>query len=169
MNFYELINTRYSVRKYTDQPVPEAAVVRILEAARLAPSAANYQPWHFFVVRDPAVRKALFPNERQAWITEAPVVLVACGTPGKAWVRAYDQKNHLDIDLAIAMDHMVLAATEEGFGTCWICAFDPAVFRSVLKLPAGMEPIAAPPRGGAADTPPPPNPKPHHRLVTVIG
>jgi nitroreductase len=169
MNFYELINTRYSVRKYTDQPVPDAAIMRILEAGRLAPSAANYQPWHFFVVRDPAVRKALFPNERQAWVTEAPVILIACSSPGKAWVRAYDQKNHADVDLAITMDHMILAATEEGLGTCWICAFDPAVFRSVLKLPAEMQPVAATPLGVAADTPRPRNRKPLDELVTIIG
>lgn len=168
MHFYELINARYSVRAYADRPVPREALLRILEAARVAPSACNKQPWHFFLVTDPATRAALFPNERQSWISAAPAVLVACSYPDRAWQRAYDGKNHADIDLAIAMEHIVLAATEEGLGTCWICAFDPQVFREVLRLPAEMEPVAATPLGYGASEPRPRDRKPLDEIVTIL-
>lgn len=168
MTIYELINARYSVRKYDDKPVPGAVIERILEAARLAPSAANYQPWHFFVVTNEATRKALFPNERQAWISGAPVVLVACSYPGAGWKRSYDGKNHADIDIAIAMEHVMLAATAEGLGTCWICAFDPAVARQVLNLPPDMEPVAITPLGYSLDTLRPKNRKALGEIVTFI-
>lgn len=150
MDIYELIETRCSIRAYRAQPVPEASIRRILEAARQAPSACNRQPWHFFVVRDAETRRQLFPYERQAWIAAAPVVLVACSLPDAAWVRAQDGKNHADIDIAIAMEHVMLAATAEGLGACWICAFDPEVFRQALRLPDAMTPVAATPLGYAA-------------------
>ncbi len=147
MNLYDTIFARRSIRGYSDEPVPADALMRILEAARIAPSACNNQPWHFFVVRDAETRRRLFPNNHQAWAAAAPVVLVACSLPGQAWVRKWDNKNHADVDLAIAMEHVVLAATEEGLGSCWICAFDPAVIRTVLALPTEMEPVAITPLG----------------------
>ncbi|MHB9133788.1 MAG: nitroreductase family protein [Armatimonadota bacterium] len=166
MYFYDLVNARFSIRGYREQPVPRDKIIRILEAARLAPSAANRQPWHFFVVQDAGTRKAMFPNERQVWIANAPVVLLACSVPEQAWVRSYDEKNHADIDIGITMEHIVLAATEEGLATCWICAFDPQVVRTVLNLPEGMEPVAATPLGYAAADPLPRNRKPLEELVT---
>ncbi|HOF88967.1 MAG TPA: nitroreductase family protein [Armatimonadota bacterium] len=168
MSFLELVTNRYSVRKYDCRPVPAEVLARILEAARLAPSACNTQPWRFFVVTNAAARAALFPHERQAWISAAPVVLVACSYPAHAWKRAYDGKNHADVDLAIAMEHLVLAATEAGLGTCWICAFDPAVFRQVLTLPPDMEPVAATPLGYSLDTPRPKHRKPLAEIVTYL-
>ncbi|MDH7570465.1 MAG: nitroreductase family protein [Armatimonadota bacterium] len=166
MEFYETVNARYSVRRYSAQPVSDEVVGRVLEAARLAPSACNYQPWHFFVVRDAETRRRLFPNPHQAWVAEAPVVLVACSVPERAWVRRYDGKNHADVDVAIAMEHIVLAATAEGLGTCWICAFDPKLFREVLELPAEMEPVAATPLGYAAVAPGERSRKPLEEIVT---
>ncbi len=168
MSFLELVTNRYSVRKYDARPVPDEALARILEAARLAPSACNNQPWRFFVVTNAETRAALFPHERQAWISAAPVVLVACSYPEKAWTRAYDGKMHADVDLAIAMEHIVLAATEEGLGTCWICAFDPTVFRQVLNLPPDMEPVAATPIGFSLDPPRPKNRKSLEEIVTYL-
>ncbi len=168
MTIYELIATRYSVRQYAPRPVPADALNRILDAARLAPSAANYQPWHFFVVANAETRAAMFPTERQTWIAAAPVVIVACSTPGSAWVRACDRKNHADIDLAIIMDHLTLAATAEGLGTCWICAFDPEIVRAALHLPAGMEPVACTPLGYSQDTPRAKNRKALGEIVTFV-
>jgi nitroreductase len=153
MNFYELVHARYSVRKYRDQPVPEDVLSRILEAARLAPSAANHQPLHFFVVRDAAVKQAMFPDTRHAWIVATPVIIAVCTLPAQAWVRGADGKNHADIDAAIAMDHIIMAATAEGLGTCWICAFDPGAVRKALDLPDGMEPVVLTPLGYAASRP----------------
>lgn len=156
MEFYEAIRRRLSVRSYTEQAVPDEAVNRILEAARLAPSACNRQPWHLYVVRDAALRGALFNPEKQEWAARAPVAIVACSRPADAWVRWADKKNHADIDLAILFEHIVLAATAEGLGTCWICAFDPRQVRAALRLPAELEPVAMTPLGYAA-TPSKPN------------
>lgn len=168
MSIYDLIDRRRSVRRYQETPVSSESVRRIAEAARLAPSACNNQPWHLFVVRDPETRRALFPGAGQAWIAAAPVVLVMCSRPSEAWVRRYDGKNHADIDVAIAMEHVVLAATEEGLGTCWICAFDPQLFRDVLKLPADLEPVAATPLGVPDEAPPARPRKDLEELVTWL-
>ncbi len=166
MDIYALIETRYSIRGFLPQPIPQEAIERILEAARLAPSAANYQPWHFFVVRDPEIRSQLFPEPRQAWIAAAPVIIVACSLPHQAWVRSSDEKNHAEIDVAIAMEHIVLAATQEGLGSCWICAFNPQVIREALNLPAEMTPIAATPLGLTAVAPRPRSRKKLDDIVT---
>lgn len=169
MKFRELVEQRFSIRAFRSKPIPPKKLQRLLEAARLAPSAANRQPWHFYVVRDPETRSRLFPSERQVWAAAAPVVLVACSVPDQAWVRQADHKNHADIDIAIAMEHIVLAATQEGLASCWMCAFDPQVFREVLALPDGMEPIAATPLGYPAGEPLPRNRKSLDEIVTWIG
>ncbi|MHB1462061.1 MAG: nitroreductase family protein [Armatimonadota bacterium] len=147
MSFLDLCKQRGSVRSFTDQTVEQEKLLRILEAGRLAPSATNRQPWTFYVVTNQEVKKAMFPRETQHWITEAPVVVVACAQPAAAWVRAYDQKNHSDVDLAICVEHMHLAAADEGLGSCWICAFDPSAVRGGLGLPEDLEPVAALPIG----------------------
>ena len=147
MSFLELCQKRQSIRRYTSQPIEPEALQRILEAARLAPSATNRQPWTLYVVTNQDVKKAMFQRETQQWINEAPVVIVACAKPAEAWVRAYDQKNHFDVDLAICVEHIHLAATDEGLGSCWICAFDPAAVRTALQLPDELVPVAAMPIG----------------------
>jgi len=160
MSVYDVISARLSVRAYTQQPVEDAALQRILEAVRLSPSACNRQPWHFYVIRDEATRQAL-----HQWAGTAPVVIVACSLPEQAWVRGADDKNHADIDLAIAFEHLVLAATQEGLGTCWICAFDPQHVRDVLNLPPEMEPVALTPLGYAQS---PSAPRPRKELDEIV-
>lgn len=147
MNLYDAIDARFSAREYRDEEIPEGVLLRIIDAARHAPSACNKQPWHFILVREQQLKIQLFPEERQAWVRTAPVVLVACSKPAESWVRNYDQKNHADIDLAIAMEHIMLAATTEGLGSCWICSFDPEVIRTVLSLPDELNPVAITPLG----------------------
>ncbi|MEI7437894.1 MAG: nitroreductase family protein [bacterium] len=168
MEFYEVIQKRRSVRSYADLPVSEEAITRILEAARQAPSACNRQPWHLYVIRDEAARKALFQPEKQEWAGRAPVAIVACSRPGEAWVRWADKKNHADVDLAILFEHLVLAATAEGLGTCWICAFDPKHVREVLRLPAELEPVAMTPIGYPAGASQPTSRKPLDAIVTRL-
>lgn len=147
MEWKELVRRRYSCRKYMDMPVKDEALDEILEEMRIAPSAANRQPWLFFVIREPAAKKALKEAYDKEWFYTAPVVIVACGNNNECWKRSYDGKETLDIDVAIAMDHLTLAATDRGLGTCWICAFKPDAVRKVLKLPENVEPIALTPLG----------------------
>ena len=152
MEFAELIRRRYSVRAYKRDPVPEAVLSRVLEAARLAPTAANRQPFRVLVIRTEGRKEELGRMYQRSWFVEAPLLLAVVCLPAEAWVRR-DGKSYADVDAAIAMDHLVLAATSEGLGTCWVGAFDPAAAREVLALPAGVEPIAFSPLGYPADQP----------------
>ena len=145
MNIYELLNKRISVRKYLPDDVDAAIVERILEGVRMSPSACNLQPWHFIVVRDKELKEQVADNWK--WAAEAPYIIVACGRRDKAWVRACDNKNHVDVDIAIAMQNLVLLATEEGLGTCWICAYDVEQVRKALNLEGDLEPIVMTPLG----------------------
>lgn len=152
MNFYEVVNGRRSVRAYRRDQVPEEKLNRILQAAAQAPSAANRQPVRFHVVRDVDLKKKLIQAYPQQWFVDAPAVVCACSVPGEAWKRG-DGKNYADIDATIAMDHLMLAATNEGLGTCWIGAFNVEALREALGLPAELEPIALTPLGYPAEAP----------------
>ena len=131
MNFLELTRARYSVRNYTDRLVEPEKLDYIFECVRMAPSAVNYQPWRFAVVTDPerlAALKTAYPRE---------------------WIQ--DGKDHADIDLGIAVEHLCLAAAEQGLGTCWVCNFDVSRCREVMQLPENLEPVALIPLGYPAD------------------
>ena len=141
MTFLELAKKRYSVRKYSDLPVEEEKLQYILECGRVAPSAANYQPWKIYVVRDGDVRKKLDTTYSREWFVQAPVVLVFCGDHSSGWKRG-DGKDHTDIDVSIIIDHITLAAAEQDLGTCWICNFDAVRCAELLQLPSNLEPIA---------------------------
>ena len=151
MTFLDLARKRYSLRKFSDQPVEKEKILRLLEAARLAPSAVNYQPYHFIVVTDEDIKAKIAESYSREWFSRAPVVLVACGDHQASWKRR-DGKDHCDVDVAIAVDHLTLAAVEEGLGTCWVCAFDAMHVHRVLELPGNLEPIALVPLGYAQDS-----------------
>lgn len=147
MEWEEIVERRYSVRSYDKSiPVDEDKLERVLQAAVLAPTAANRQPFRVFVIptagREEAL-KAIYPRE---WFSDAPYVLAVCSIPGEAWVHR-NGKNFSDVDAAIVTDHLVLAAAAEGLGTCWVAAFDHDAARRFLKLDSGMEPIAFTPLG----------------------
>ena len=150
MSFMELARSRFSVRRYQDVPVEEEKIRSVLEAARIAPSAANRQPWQFVVVREKELRSRVYSTYGKKWIETAPAVIVACGDHDHSWKRN-DGKDHLDIDLAIAVDHMTLAAADQGLGTCWVCAFDAAACHRVLDLPEHVEAVALLPLGYPAE------------------
>ena len=125
----------------------------MLEAARAAPTAANRQPFQIIVVHTAGCEARLQRVYPRAWFVQAPLVLCVCAVPAEAWARVrFDGKSYADVDAAIVMDHLVLAAADLGLGTCWVAAFDPAAAREVLGLPAGVEPIAFTPLGYAADS-----------------
>ncbi|HUV09078.1 MAG TPA: nitroreductase family protein [Spirochaetia bacterium] len=135
MNFYELIAGRESIRDYDPQrPVNPAVLDRILEAGRLAPSAANRQPWRFFLVSSKKMLEKVRPCYPTDWFQNAPHILVVLGKEDEAWRRSSDSYCALQTDLAIAMDHMILAAENEGVGTCWIAAFKPDILYRALSV-----------------------------------
>ncbi|MBC8478395.1 MAG: nitroreductase family protein [Candidatus Delongbacteria bacterium] len=146
MSVFELMKKRCSVREFTDQPVEEEKLIRILEAARVAPSAANRQPWHFIVLRNQALKEQVSSH----WGAKAPVIIVICGDHISSWHRK-DGKDHCDIDAAIAVDHMTLMITELELGSCWVCAFNNIRTAEVLDLPEQLEPIALLPLGYPAE------------------
>ena len=164
MDFKELIKKRYSVRAYRSDPVEDEKLEQVLDAARLAPTASNRQPFQFVVIHTTGRETEMSRIYKATWFRKAPVVICACAVPSQAWSRM-DNKNYSEVDVTIAMDHLILAATELGLGTCWIAAFDPAAARDVLGLPEGAEPVAFTPLGYPADEAKAKQRKPLSKLV----
>ena len=131
MDVFDAIEKRSSIRNYEPTPIPREKLEKILEAARLAPSASNAQPRHFIVVTDKERRDALATGMFARFLKQTPMVIAACGDEKKS-------PKWYPIDVAIAVENMVLAATEEGLGTCWIGSFDENKVRAVLKIPENL-------------------------------
>lgn len=165
MDFSELVKSRHSVRKYSSSPVEEEKIQAILEAARLAPTAANKQPFRVFVVEGEAlIRATAGAAGAYSWLSSAPILLAVCGIPEKAWKRK-DGFSALETDVAIVMTHVVLQAADLGLGTCWLADFSPEVVREVLGLGDDLVPFALTPLGYPADTPSPKRRRPLSELV----
>ena len=148
MDVYEAIRRRRSVRAYSSKPIPEDVLERVKQAIRSAPSACNYQPWHFIIVKDDALRQGLVKlSNNQRWMLDAPVFLVACGLPLDAYKAMGGNGNSTDIDVAIAIDHLTLAAVAEGLGTCWVGAFDGTGVKKLLGVPPQAKVVALVPLG----------------------
>jgi nitroreductase len=136
MEVSEAIRARKSIRAYSSTPIPKEKLEKILEAARLAPSAENLQPWYFVVVTNPEHKKQIAKSGKFArFLTECPVVIVGCGD------RSASPKWYV-IDVAIAMQNMVLAATSEGLGTCWVGSFDEGLVKRLLEIPDHYKVVA---------------------------
>ena len=132
MDVFEAIQERRSIRSYQDKPVEREKMEKILEAGRLAPSAKNLEPWHFIAVTDAAKRKALSGGTWAKFLAQAPLVIVACG----------DKKASPDwyaIDVALAVENMVLTAVSEGLGTCCVGSFNEKDTAKELKVPDNFE------------------------------
>ena len=148
MEFYEVIKTRRSIRSYSPEPIPEDKLRRVLEAARIAPSGANRQPWKFIVVRDEDLKKKVAEAcNHQTFISEAPVVIVACGRNIGYNRGGYMGSLSMVMDVTIAMTHLILAARAEGLGTCWIGAFNNDELKKVLDIPPEYNVVAITPLG----------------------
>jgi nitroreductase len=165
MEFNELIEKRYSVRAYKPDPVEDEKLYRVLNAARLAPTAANYQPFQLIVIHTQGREDELKRIYRKDWFVQAPLIICGCGVPAQGWVRSEDKRRYLDVDVAIVMDHLILAAADVGLGTCWIAAFNAKVARKVLGLPDEAEPLIFTPLGYPADKPGAKERKPLSELV----
>lgn len=153
MNFKELCQARYSCRNYQDRPIEKEKLDYIRECVRLAPSAVNRQPWRFILVdgRQPELFAQVKATYHRDWINTVPAVILCLKNETECWTRRYDGKPHADIDLAIAIEHLCLAATEQGLATCWVCNFDTNQFRDTVPVQQGWEPVALIPIGYAAD------------------
>jgi nitroreductase len=150
MDFLALAQSRYSVRAYEQRPVEAEKLSRILEAGRIAPTAANKQPQRFLVLNTPEGLQKLATGTNSHG---APLAIVVLGDRSAVWVRPYDKKDMIDIDTAIATDHMMLEAVSLGLGTCWLTYFDPEVIRGVFKIPSNLIPVNILTMGYAKGTP----------------
>jgi len=148
----KLVQQRYSVRAYKSIAVEEEKLQQVLNAARLAPSAANRQPFRVIVIQTKGRENELRKIYNRDWFVQAPIIICMVSLPQEAWTR-YDGSNYFHVDAAIAMDHLILAATNIGLGTCWIAAFNPDAAKEVLNLPSHVEPIVFTPLGYPADKP----------------
>jgi nitroreductase len=149
MEVFDAIKTRRSIRKYKPEPIPDKKLRSILEAARLAPSAGNRQPWRFIVIQNTDRKKALAEvADNQTFLIDAAAIIVATGNPevSARWCEK---------DPMIALEHIVLAATAMGYGTCWIGAFNEDAVKHLLKIPANVKVIAMLPIGVPDETPTP--------------
>ena len=154
MDLMEAIKTRRSIRRYKDLQVPETLLREVLNAARLAPSADNAQPWKIIVVRDEAVKAKLASAcNGQKFMAQAPIILVACGVPEDAFQTVGGYMSSHVIDASIAVDHLTLAAHSLGLGTCWIAWFKEDKVREILEIPEDIRVIALTPLGYPDETP----------------
>ena len=144
MKFDDVIQVRKSVRRYADRPVEREKIAKCLEAARLAPSWENKQCWHFIVVRDKDVIAKL-AKAFNFWVKSAPVVIVACGDPRRSGTRR--GQDYYLVDVAIAMEHLVLEAANLGLGTCWLGFFDEKETKELLEIPKEIRVVALTPLG----------------------
>ena len=160
MDFFQVVRARRSVRRFRPgEPVEPGDLEAILEAARLAPSAKNLQPWCFVVVRDPDRKRALARAARRQWfVADAGVVIVGLSDPGRS-PRWHDR------DLMIALEHMALAATALGYGSCWIGALDPEEVKRIVGAPGELEVVALLAIGVPAEEPPP---RPRRPLSEIV-
>ncbi|WP_455367399.1 nitroreductase family protein [[Eubacterium] cellulosolvens] len=148
MDFYEVIRTRRSIRSYKPDSIPEETLNRILEAARIAPSGSNRQPWRFIIVKSEGVKRRLIRAcGDQEFIAEAPIIIAACG-----YDIHYDRGNYMGemsmlVDVSIAFTHLILAAKAEGLGTCWIGLFDNKKVKEILEIPQEFDVVALTPLG----------------------
>ena len=135
MDFFELINTRESIRDYDPEAIIKKEVLlRIINAGRIAPSASNKQPWKFLVISSREMLEKIRPCYHRDWFKDAPHILIVLGDKSSSWVRKKDGYNSIETDLTIAMDHIILAAETVGVATCWISAFDNELLRTALQL-----------------------------------
>ena len=147
MEFFDVIKERYSMRGFTDQEVEKEKLDKVLEAARLAPTGVNFQPFKVYVIETKNNKEALSEIYGAEWFVEAPYVLCVVANKDAAWTRPWDGKNIADIDGTIVMDHIILAATDVGLGTCYIGAFKADIASEFLGLDDEWEPLLFTPLG----------------------
>jgi nitroreductase len=164
MEYEKLIRERYSVRAYLDKPIEKEKLNQVLGAAALAPTAANRQAFRIVLVSTAGRQDELKRIYAKEWFTQAPYIVCVCSLTRECWTRK-DGKSFGDVDASIVMDHLILAAANEGLGTCWVAAFDAEAAREILKLPSDVEPVVFTPLGYPGDEPGTKKRKPLEELV----
>ena len=147
MDIDRLFLERKSTRSFSKNVIDNEIVLKLLNAARIAPSAVNYQPWRFFVCSSKEIKDKIIKSYPRKWFECAPLYIVACVDKSESWKRAADNKDYGNIDVAIAVTHLMLKATELGLGTCWVCNFDAKLLIDALNLDKALEPVAIIPIG----------------------
>lgn len=146
MEFTNVIKKRKSTRGYLKKEVPRDVLNKIAEAGVMAPSACNNQPWHFLIISQPELKEKIHCSYNREWFKSAPHILVVKGNKSSAWIRE-DGYNSLETDLAIAMDHMILAAEDLGVQSCWVGNFNKEILYKALSLSEEEEIFAMTPLG----------------------
>ena len=148
MDILKAIKKRRSVRGYLDKTIPEQVLYRVLEAARLAPTAANKQPFKLILVTEKQTKiKLAEASRKQMSIAEAPIVIVGCAFPEESYQNIGGTHTSEEIDVSIVFDHLMLQAAEESLGTCWIGAFDEQQVKAILNIPSNVKVIGLTPLG----------------------
>ena len=164
MNFLDLVKQRYSCRSYQNKSVEQEKLDYVMDCARLAPSAVNKQPWLFRIVSDDASKAKLQECYDRDWFKTAPMYIICSILHDEEWIR-YDGKHHGNIDIAVAVEHLCLAATEQGLATCWVCNFNVEKCKKNFDIPADEDPTVLIPLGYAADQPTEKKRKPISEIV----
>lgn len=164
MDVLSAIKGRRSIRKYKDIPVEEEKLHKVLEAARLSPSAKNLQNWKFIVVRNEETKKQLVDEAiKQPFVGQAPVILVCCGTETESVMKC--GQHRYTVDLSIATAYMILEAHEQGLGTCWLGRFDEEKVKEILGIPEDVRVVSITPLGYPDETP---SPRPRKPLEEIV-
>lgn len=164
MNFLDLVKQRYSCRSYQNKSVEQEKLDYVMDCARLAPSAVNKQPWLFRIVSDDASKAKLQECYDRDWFKTAPMYIICSILHDEEWIR-YDGKHHGNIDIAVAVEHLCLAATEQGLATCWVCNFNVEKCKKNFDIHADEDPTVIIPLGYAADQPTEKKRKPISEIV----
>ncbi len=165
MEVLTAIKERRSIRKYSAKPVEENKLQKVLEAARFSPSARNQQEWKFIVVKDSKTREKLTEEAiGQPFVGEAPIILVCCGTDPDSIMRCGQPR--YTVDLSIATAYMILAAYEQGLGTCWLGSFDENKVKEILDIPEGVRVVSITPLGYPDESPAPRPRKELHEIIS---
>ena len=161
MEFSDVLRARRSIRAYQPTPVPAEALEKIKEAIRLAPTGCNFQPFRFIFITNEEVRKQIAAHYPGDWLAHAPMLVALVGNADAAWHRRDGGESIVEIDVAIAMEHLQLAAADCGLGSCWIGAFNRKGVNEVLNIqppwgaivlaPLGYPAQEAAPRSGKSD------------------
>ena len=164
MDVLSAIQGRRSIRKYSSKPVEEEKLLKVLEAARLSPSARNRQEWKFIVVKDFQTREKLTTEAiGQPFVGEAPIILICCGTESESIMKCGQPR--YTVDLSIATAYMILEAYEQGLGTCWLGSFDENKVKEVLDIPEKVRVVSITPLGYPDESP---SPRPRKELKEII-